>query len=103
MGLTVHPLDEDVADQVGQAQTSRGLLVLSVDKTSSLCQQLHPYDVIEAVGRTPVSTLDELNQALELNSKRESIVLRIHRHNGSETGMEEQLVVWKRSPLAAGL
>ncbi len=101
MGLTVQPLDDDLTDQIGQPQASRGLLVLSVEKTSSLSQRLQPYDIIEAVGRTPVSTLDELNQALESNSRRESIVLRIHRHDGSETGMEEQLVIWKRSPLAA--
>ena len=98
MGLTVHPLDEDLADQLGHARATRGLLILSVDRTSPLGRRLQPYDVIEAVGRTPVSNMDELNRALEASSNRDSIVLRVHRGDTSETGLTEQLVVWKRSP-----
>lgn len=96
MGLTVHPLDDDLADQLGHAEVKRGLLILSVDRNSPLCRRLQPYDVIEAVGRTAVSNLYELNQALEANSDRDSVVLRIHRGESSESGLQEQLVVWKR-------
>jgi S1-C subfamily serine protease len=96
MGLTVHPLDNDLADQLGHRQT-RGLLILSVDRNSPLEQRLRPYDVIEAVGRTPVSNLEELTRALAANSQRDSIVLRVHRGDPSESGLEEQLVVWKRT------
>ena len=53
--------------------------------------------LIEAIGRTPVSSLDELNDALKASASRESIVLRIHRGDQSESGLEEQLVVWKRA------
>lgn len=96
MGLTVHPLDNDLADQLGHRQT-RGLLILSVDRNSPLEQRLRPYDVIEAVGRTPVSNLEELTRALAANTQRDSIVLRVHRGDPSESGLEEQLVVWKRT------
>lgn len=97
MGLTVHPLNEDLADQLGHEPATRGLLILSVDKTGPLGQRLQPYDVIEAIGRTPVSNLDELNDALQASASRDSIVLRIHRGDRSESGLEEQLVVWKRT------
>lgn len=97
MGLTVHPLNDDLADQLGHAAVNRGLLILSVDRNSPLSRRLQPYDIIEAVGRTAVSNLDELNQALEDTSDRESVVLRIHRCDSSETGLDEQLVVWKRT------
>ena len=96
MGLTVHPLDNDLADQLGHRQT-RGLLILSVDRNSPLGQRVQPYDVIEAVGRTPVSNLEELTRALAANSQRDSIVLRVHHGNPSDSGLEEQLVVWKRT------
>ncbi|MBS0201962.1 MAG: trypsin-like peptidase domain-containing protein [Planctomycetes bacterium] len=98
MGLTVHPLDNDLADQLGHDRTTHGLLILSVDKNSPLGKRLHPYDVIEAVGRTPVANLDDLDRALDANSERDSIVLRVHRGDPSESGLEEQLVVWKRTP-----
>lgn len=97
MGLTVHPLNEDLADELGHQCSTRGLLILSVDRNSPLGRRLQPYDVIEAIGRTPVSSLDELNQALDATSQRESIILRVHRAASSESGLEEQLIVWKRS------
>lgn len=97
MGLTVHPLDEDLANQIGHDDKSRGLLILSIDRDSPLNRRLHPYDVIEEVGRIPVSSVDDLNRALQACSDRDSIVLRIQRADGSESGMDEQLVVWKKS------
>jgi serine protease Do len=95
MGLTVHPLDEDLAEQLGHGRTTRGLLILKVDRDSSLDGRLQPYDVLEEVGRAPVCSVDELKSALDANSQRDSVVLRIHR--GGDSPMEEQLVVWKRS------
>lgn len=100
MGLTVHPLDDDLAEQLGHQKGTRGLLVLKVDRTSPLGQRLKPYDVIESIGRTPVASYDELNRALAASTERESIVLRIHRADKQEPGgLEERLVVWKRAVL----
>lgn len=100
MGLTVHPLDEDLADQLGHTKAARGLLILSVDRNGPLGRRVQPYDIIEAIGRIPVSNLNELNEALEASADRESIVLRIHRGDSAESGLEEQLVVWKRAQQA---
>lgn len=97
MGLTVHPLDVDLAEQLGHADISRGLLVLSVDRNGPLNRRVQPYDIIEAVGRTAVTNLDELTQALNENSDRDSVVLRIHRGDNVEAGLDEQLIVWKRN------
>ncbi|MDB5343868.1 MAG: peptidase and chymotrypsin/Hap [Schlesneria sp.] len=100
MGLTVHPLDEDLADQLGHSRAARGLLIMSVDRNGPLSQRLQPYDIIEAIGRTPVSNLDELTEALNANADRDSVVLRIHRGDSAESGLEEQLIVWKRAQQA---
>jgi S1-C subfamily serine protease len=75
-------------------------LITSVDRNGPLNHRVQPYDIIEAIGRTPVSNLDELTDALNANADRDSIVLRIHRGDSAESGLEEQLVVWKRAQQA---
>ena len=94
MGLIVHPLDGDLAEQLGYQRTARGLLVLKVDRGSPLSGDLQVYDVLEAVGRTPVASLDDLTKALEANSHSESVILKIHRTPQVET--KNQLVVWHK-------
>jgi len=95
MGLTVVPLDEDLAEQLGYKSKQRGLLILKIDEDSSLGHRLEPNDVLEAVGRTPIASLDDLEQALEECSARDSVVLHVHR--ATDTESREQLVVWRRS------
>jgi len=97
MGLTVHPLDHELAEQLGHTPTTRGLLVLSVERHSPLESRVQPYDVIEAVGRTSVTTVDELQQALMDNADRDAVILRIQHADQSESGLKEQLVIWKRT------
>lgn len=63
MGLILHPLDGDLAEQLGYQRTTRGLLVLKVDHGGPLGTDVQVYDVIEAVGRSPVASLDDLNRA----------------------------------------
>ena len=94
MGLIVHPLDGDLAEQLGHQRTSRGLLVLKVERGSTLSGDLEAYDVLEAVGRTPVASLEDLSQALEQNSHSESVILKIHRTAQSEA--KNQLVIWHK-------
>ena len=95
MGLTVMPLDEDLAEELGYKPETRGLLILKIDADSSLGQRLEPNDVLEAVGRTPVASLDELEQALQETASRDSVVLHVHRATDDEAS-REQLVVWRR-------
>ena len=94
MGLTVVPLDEDLAEQLGYEPQKRGLLILKIDRDSSLGHRLEPNDLLEAVGRTPVASLDDLKQALAETASRDSVVLHVHRATDADS--REQLVVWRR-------
>ncbi|WP_010584206.1 trypsin-like peptidase domain-containing protein [Schlesneria paludicola] len=94
MGLIIHPLDGDLAEQLGYQRSAKGLLVLRVEGGSPLKSDVQVYDVIEAVGRTPVTTLDELNQALEASAHSESVILKIQRTAQREG--HNQLVVWHK-------
>ena len=94
MGLIVHPLDGDLAEQLGYPRVTRGLLVLKVDRESSLGNDLQLYDVLEAVGQTPVASLDDLTRALETHSQSESVILKIQRTPQVES--RNQLVVWHK-------
>ena len=94
MGLIVHPLDGDLAEQLGYQRTARGLLIMRVDRGSALSDELQVYDVLEAVGRSPVASLEDLSQALEANARSESVILKIHR--SAQTEAKHQLVVWHK-------
>jgi len=96
MGLTVHPLDRDLAEQLGHAPAEQGLLILKVERQSSLSQMLEPYDILEAVGKESIQSLDDLNRALESHADRASIVLRVRRGTTANSEAVDQLVVWKR-------
>src|SRR5262249_25156514 len=77
MGLKLHPLNEELSKQLGFQKTERGLLIMRVDADSPLKSDVEIYDVLEAVGRNPVTNLDDLNKALELNAQNESVILKI--------------------------
>ena len=94
MGLIVHPLDEDLAKQLGYEPTTRGLLVLKMDRECPLSGNLQLYDVLEQVGRSPVRSLEDLTRALEENDEMESLVLKIQRDPQAST--TAQLVIWQR-------
>jgi serine protease Do len=94
MGLTVHPLDGDVAQQLGYGRNARGLLILKVDPNSNLSGDLQVYDVLEAVGRQQVATVEDLQQALQQSGNSGSVLLHVRR-NGNASA-RPQVVVWKR-------
>ncbi len=94
MGLTVQPLDEDLADQLGYAPETRGLLVLNVDPLSPLATEVREYDILEAVARQPVGTVSDLESALEATDAVDSLILRVRRNSGTIT--RPHLIVWRR-------
>jgi serine protease Do len=94
LGLTLHDLSGDLASQLGFSETTRGLLVLSIDPRSSLAGSVDVYDVLEEVARTPVATIADVRQALSRTGKGE-LLLRFKRKNG--TGQRSHIVVWQRS------
>ncbi len=94
MGLTVHPLTEDLSEQIGFPDTTRGLLILKVDPTCELSTELQVYDVLEEVGRRPVASVEELELALNSADTTSSVVLRVRRSTG--TSSRTHLIVWQR-------
>jgi serine protease Do len=94
LGLTLHDLSSDLATQLGFSETTRGLLVLSIDSGSSLAGSVEVYDVLEEVARTPVATVADVRQALGRAAKGE-VLLRFKRKSGS--GQHSHIVVWQRS------
>jgi serine protease Do len=94
MGLTLHDLSSDLATQLGFAESTRGLLVLSIDPHSSLAGSVEVYDVLEEVARIPVVTITDVRKALGRAGKGE-VLLRFRRKN--ETAQHSHIVVWQRS------
>lgn len=94
MGLTVHPLDQNLAEQLGFTKATRGLLILKVDPVSQLASEVQVYDILEEVGRRPVASVEELESALATADETDSLLLRVRRLSG--TSSRPHLVVWHR-------
>jgi serine protease Do len=94
LGLTLHDLSGDLASQLGFSETTRGLLVLSIEPRSSLTGSVEVYDVLEEVARTPVAKISDVREALNHAGKGE-VLLRFKRKNGST--QSSHIVVWQRS------
>lgn len=94
MGLTMHPLDGDLAQQLGFERTTRGLLVLKVDASSQLASSVQVYDVVESVGRRSVGSLDDLQSALDAADNSGSVMLQVRRSGLPQP--KTHVVVWHR-------
>lgn len=94
MGLTVHPLDEQLSEQLGFEPSTQGLLILKVDPASQLAAEVQVYDVLEEVGRQSVKSVEELEQALMTSESKNSLLLRVRRTSGMTA--QPHLVVWHR-------
>jgi serine protease Do len=93
MGLTVHPLDHELAQQLGYTRSTRGLVVLKVDPQSDLSDEIQAYDVLESVGRQPVASVDELYQALA-RTESSSVLLQIRRPD--DVASRPHVIIWQR-------
>jgi serine protease Do len=94
LGLTLHEVNRDLALQLGFAETTRGLLVLGVDSHSSLAGNVDVYDVLEEIGRTPVTTAADAQKALSGDPVRGDVLLRFARRSGGT--QRSHIVVWQR-------
>ncbi len=94
LGLTLHEVTRDLAVQLGFAPTTRGLLVLRVDPQSSLAGNVDVYDVLEEIGRAPVTTVSEARDVLAHKDGRGAVLLRFSRRAG--TAQRSHIVVWQR-------
>lgn len=94
LGLTLHNLDSDLAVQLGFDRSTKGLLVLKIDRKSPLSGELQLYDLIEEVARAPVTTVDELESALRSSEGTGSVALTVKRRANGQ--MQSQVVVFQR-------
>ncbi len=94
MGLTVHPVDDSISNQLGFDDAAKGLLVLNVDSLGPLGKYIQLYDIIEEVSRTEVASVNDLEQALSNSESGDSVVLKVRTHRN---GMQStRLVIWQR-------
>jgi serine protease Do len=89
VGLTVRPVEPDVAKRLGYPQSQSGLLVLKVDPRSRASGEVQIYDLIEEAARTPVHSADDLKGVVERSS--DSLVLKVLRNSRGET--ESRLIM----------
>ena len=94
MGLTLHPIDPSIAEQLGYGRKARGLLVLNVDSSGPLNDKLQLYDLIEEVSRKSIASVDDLQQALSMTDSDDTVVLKVRNHRDG-TG-QSRIVLWQR-------
>ena len=94
MGLILHPLDDDLARQLGYPAAKRGLIVIKMDSSSPLKDEVEVSDLIESIGGRAVANLDDVERALQDCQNAESIAFKIQRPDQKE--LRPQLVVWKK-------
>ena len=94
LGLTLHQLDPDLAPQLGFDKTAKGLLVLKIDRNGPMDGEIHLYDLIEEVARTPVGSVEELAAALDAAATNDSVLLTVKRRTQGQT--QSQVVVYRR-------
>jgi serine protease Do len=94
LGLTIHQLETDLAPQLGFDKSAKGLLVLKIDRNGPMDGELQLFDLIEEVARLPVSSVEDLNAALNSASGNDSFLLTIKRRANGQT--QSQVVVYHR-------
>lgn len=92
-GLELTTLTPLLAAQAGFSSAQPGLLVRSVGEHSD-SQSLQLFDVIEQVGRTPVRSVTELEQAIAALADAPEILLQVRRSQGGK--LSRLVVSWKR-------
>jgi len=93
-GLSVVTLDGEIQSQLGITGQAHGLLVTKIDPASSLVGKIKLYDVILEVGRQPVKSLGDFQQALKKHATNSTLVLKISRVSADQ--MHSQLIIWNR-------
>ncbi|GIX04228.1 MAG: MucD protein [Planctomycetaceae bacterium] len=94
LGITVHPVDQELARVMGYPATNRGLMVLKIEPHSSLAGRLQVYDVIEAIEQMSVTQVEDLYRALATYHEAESLRLMVRRGIGSR--MQRLQIPWQR-------
>ena len=76
LGISVEPLTPELAERAGVPRTTRGLVIDDVNSDSRAADAgLQPGDVIEEVNRRPVTSIDELREAVRQAAGRPVLLL----------------------------
>jgi serine protease Do len=94
LGLTLHQLDHELAQQLGYEESVQGLLVLKVDRHGPLDGEVQLYDLIEEVARTPVSSIEDARSALDTAPDSDTVLLTVKRRTKGQ--VQSQVVVFRR-------
>ena len=84
LGLTVVALTSEARTELGYRDGISGLLVTSVDPHGPAGYRILPLDLIDQVERRPVTSTDDLRDAVAEFLVQEGMVLRIRRRAGEE-------------------
>jgi len=82
LGLVLSPLNDELRKQYSVKENTQGVIITDIDPNSEAAARgVRAGDVIQKIGRTNVSTTDELDQAVKraLNSDKASLLLLIER------------------------
>jgi serine protease Do len=84
LGLDVRPLTPEIAKRLDIPSSSKGLVISAVKEDSPAERAgLRPGYVVERVGNTPVTTLDEYKSVMKEQSLREGVMLLINGGGGT--------------------
>jgi serine protease Do len=94
MGLTVQPFyDAESSVDAGEGVLNAGLLILNVADDSPLAAELAANDVLIGVNRRSVSSVSDLEAAIEATAGRENVLLQVR---SATDGGRSRIVVWRR-------
>lgn len=82
--LEVQPLTEELANQLGYSNDVTGVVITSVEPGSAAEEAgLTKGMIIEKIGTTEVSTMDQFNQGLKEAKGKDSVLLLVRNHSGA--------------------
>ncbi|HCO23062.1 MAG TPA: hypothetical protein DIT97_08385, partial [Gimesia maris] len=82
--LEVQPLTEELANQLGYSNEVTGVVITSVEPGSAAEEAgLTKGMIIEKIGTTEVSTMDQFNQGLKEAKGKDSVLLLVRNHSGA--------------------
>ncbi len=82
LGLVLRPLNDELRKQYSVEEHTQGVIITDIDPASEAAGRgVRVGDVIQKIGRTAVSTVDEIDQAIKLalNGDKASLLLLIER------------------------
>jgi serine protease Do len=92
-GVEVHQLTEQLAPQLGFAESARGVVVMSVAEDHESTAALQLYDVIEEVARQPVDSVAQFTEVIHRQPEGCPVLMKVRRVVDGQT--TRRLVLWQ--------